>query len=311
MFVGIDTSNYTTSVAALEGEEFSNIRAVLPVKEGERGIRQSEALFMHTKSIGELFERLRLKEIKAVGVSVRPRNIEGSYMPVFLAGEAFARGVAHTAGVPLYKFSHQDGHIMAGIFSGQAKELMDGEFLSVHLSGGTTEILLTQFNGFGFDNKILGGTKDISAGQFIDRIGVRMGLKFPCGKELEQIAYKADKGISLPITERGGYLHFSGVETKAGKLLENSEFPQIARGVIENIAYSLSRAINSVIDKTGVTRVLVVGGVASNSMIRDIFNNNVNARMFFGSAQLSTDNAVGIACLARAGYEEEAKWSRE
>lgn len=321
IYQGFDTSNYTTSIASIDDSgRFNNIRSILPVKQGERGIRQSEGLFLHTKNIGILYEQLNIdfKNTAAVGVSVKPRNVEGSYMPVFLAGEAFARGVSHSLNLPLYEVSHQDGHIAAGIFSGNAEELLDGEFISVHLSGGTTEILKTKFNGTGFDNEIIGGTEDISAGQFIDRTGVYMGLSFPCGRELENIATGTLKSsitgtLKLPVCERNGYICFSGVETKVKGMINEYSQELIARAVLENIGEALSRAITSAIKKTSLNRILIVGGVASNSILRECFNQKIKGKLFFASNELSTDNAVGVAWLAGVIHNSgrERIWSRE
>ena len=201
--IGFDTSNYTTSTAWTDGKTDINVRQILYVKDGERGIRQSDGVFQHMKLMPVMYEKLSeqidFKDVKAVGVSTRPRCVEGSYMPVFLAGEGYAKVVANTLGVPLYEFSHQDGHIMAGIYSSGSFELLENDFISVHLSGGTTEILKSRYNGFNFDNEIVGGSKDISAGQFIDRVGVKMGLHFPAGKALEQLALKTEKGEKLPL----------------------------------------------------------------------------------------------------------------
>lgn len=319
IYQGFDTSNYTTSAAALDDNgSYENIREILPVKPGERGIRQSDGLFLHTKNIGALYQRLKIdfRETAAVAVSVKPRNVEGSYMPVFLAGASFAKGVAHSLNVPLYEVSHQDGHIAAGIFSGNADELLDKEFLSVHLSGGTTEILKTKFNGKGFENEIVGATKDISAGQFIDRTGVYLGLPFPCGKELERLALGTVKSqikgtLKLPICERNAYICLSGTETKIKGMINDYTPQLIARAVLENIAEVLSRAINSAIEKTSADRVLIVGGVASNSILRERFNQKIRGRLFFASGELSTDNAVGAAWLARAIYRKEHIWNQE
>lgn len=312
IYLGFDTSNYTTSAAALYDDgQYINLRTVLDVKLGERGIRQSDGLFMHIKNIGPLFENMDINFSKtaAVGVSVRPRNTEGSYMPVFLAGEAFARGIAHSLGVPLYEFSHQDGHIMAGVFSSGEYSLLDSAFLSVHLSGGTTEILRTQFNGHGFDNEIIGGTKDISAGQFIDRTGVYLGMKFPCGRELERLAANSSGTLKLPIAEQDGFVNFSGVETKIKGMVNKTDSAVIAAAVIENVGITLSRAINSAIEKANVKDVLIVGGVASNMILRNMFKENIKGRLFFASAELSTDNAVGTACLARV--KGSGIWNRK
>lgn len=306
IFLGFDTSNYTTSVAAVGPFGVKNIRSVLPVEEGKRGIRQSEGVFLHTKSIAELYCELDIdfNDVCAVSVSTRPRSVDGSYMPVFLVGEAFARGTAHTLGVPLMTFSHQDGHIMAGIFSGNNESLLSDEFLSVHLSGGTTEILKTKFNGNGFDNEIIGATKDISAGQFIDRTGVYLNMKFPCGKELEKLSEKAKNSIRLPICTDGAYMNFSGVETKVKGLIGKEDGSILARSVLENVRDTLTKAINSAINQTGIHNVLAVGGVMSNSLIRQGLTENINGSLYLAKPEFSSDNAVGTAALCRYVYSQ-------
>ena len=298
--LGFDTSNYTTSTAAYDEGTQLNIRRILTVGQGERGLRQSDAVFQHLKELPELFselaEKIDKKEVLAVGVSTRPRSVEGSYMPVFLAGEGYARVCADSLGVPLYRFSHQDGHIMAGIYSCHEFELLSKKFISVHLSGGTCEILLCRYNGYNFDCEIIGGSRDISAGQLIDRVGVKMGLQFPCGKELEQIAKKARDVISLPVNTDGAYINFSGIETKAISLIGKENDESLAKSLFVSVAKALERTLNHCIKKYEIENVLIVGGVASNSIIKE--NLNLCAKKHFASVEYSTDNAVGIAILA-------------
>ena len=188
--LGIDTSCYTTSVAVKCGEQMLHIKKMLDVKEGECGLRQSDALFQHIKNLPALFDDLKtninLKEFDhiTVAVSAKPRTVEGSYMPVFLAGQSFARTVADVLGAKYIETSHQDGHIMAAIYSCKNYSICDEAFLTYHLSGGTTELLLVRKNGNSFECEIVGGTRDLPAGQFIDRIGVKLGMQFPCGNIL-------------------------------------------------------------------------------------------------------------------------------
>lgn len=301
MYLGIDTSNYTTSAALITDGRIVSKRQLLPVKQGERGIRQSDGVFHHMKILPELFSQLAaehdLKKLSAVGVSVKPRNVEGSYMPVFLAGEGYARVIADTLKIPLCRFSHQDGHIMAGIYSGSAEELLNGEFLSVHLSGGTTEILKSVFSGNKFNNEIIGGTRDISAGQFIDRAGVKMGLPFPAGKPLEELSKSANSAVKLPISVDGAYMNFSGVETKASRMADGTDKAELALGVLTAVKNTLVKALQNAVNKTGIKRILIVGGVASNELIRRGLTDELDAQIFFASKELSCDNAVGIAKL--------------
>ena len=273
-------------------------RKIIDVKHGERGIRQSDGVFIHNRELPGFIEK-RIAEvggrINAVGVSTRPRNIEGSYMPVFTVGHGYARAVAAALGVNLYEFSHQDGHIMAGIHSADKYDLLNGKFLSVHLSGGTTEILSSEYNGTGFTNQIIGGTLDISAGQLIDRVGVQMGLKFPCGAELEKIADTTDKYIKLPFSVKGAYMNLSGIETKLIRMIEGVS-PEIARTAIIYVRDVLVKALNNAVCETGIKRILIAGGVASNSILRCGLE-KLDAEVIFASKELSTDNAVGIAVL--------------
>lgn len=302
--LGIDTSNYTTSVALYDGQAHKMQRKVLDVKEGMRGIRQSDGVFVHNrelpKMLSELFDGVK---IDAVGVSTKPRNVNGSYMPVFTVGDGYAKAIAAVLGVNCYEFSHQDGHIMAGIYSAGTFELLEAPFISVHLSGGTTEILRTEFNGYKFNNKIIGGTLDISAGQLIDRVGVKMGLKFPCGKELEALALTTDKTVKLPYSVKDSYVNLSGVETKLINTIDGPD-AVIARSVLCYTANILKKTVNAAKTQTGISKILIVGGVASNSIIRDELTAEFGNNIYFASKELSSDNAVGVAVLA---YKAEEK----
>ena len=305
IFLGIDTSNYTTSVCAVSDSSVTSRRRILDVRSGERGIRQSKGVFQHMKSFPELLESLSeevdMRSAAAVGVSTRPRSAEGSYMPVFLAGQGYARTIAAALGVPVFEYSHQDGHIMAGVCSCGCYELLEGAFISVHLSGGTTEILRTQYNGHGFDVQIIGGSRDISAGQFIDRVGVALGLDFPAGVHMERLADKTSGRVSLPVKTDGAWMNFSGVETKAQGLVGSADNAALARGVIFEIRRALMRTITAAMKETDIDRVLVVGGVASNAMIREGLCSLPGA-VCFASREFSTDNAMGIAELVRYEY---------
>ena len=306
--LGIDTSNYTTSVALFDGKDYTMIRKILDVKEGMRGIRQSDGVFIHNKELPIMLEKL-LDNVRldAVGVSTTPRNVEGSYMPVFTVGHGYARAISAALGIQCQEFSHQDGHIMAGIHSSNAYELLDMPFISVHLSGGTTEILRSIYDGERFQNEIVGGTLDISVGQLIDRVGVKMGMKFPCGKELECLAITTEDTIKLPYSVKDSYVNLSGVETKLLNLIGGKD-AVIARTVLVYVAEVLKRTITSALTSTNLKKILIVGGVASNSIIRNILSAEFGDNIHFASKELSSDNAVGIAVLTHMG---ENKWKKK
>lgn len=297
---GIDTSNYTTSTATFDGESYMMSRRLLDVKQGMRGIRQNEGVFAHNKALPDMIaERLVQsgRDIEAIGVSAKPRNAEGSYMPVFTVGHGYAKVLAAALGAELYEFSHQDGHIMAGIYSAQAGELLHEPFISVHISGGTTEILRSQYNGLGFENEIIGGTLDISAGQLIDRVGVAMGMKFPCGAELEKLSATTDTAAKLPYAIKGAYMNLSGVETRLLRSISGAD-AVAARTTLVYIRDILVKVINSAAKQTGLKKILIVGGVASNMIIRNGLSAMQGLEVYFASTELSSDNAVGVAALA-------------
>ena len=307
MILGIDTSNYTTSIALYDGNCIINERKILPVKQGFRGLRQSEALFNHVKQLPELFEKIRKQNLKIDGISVSttPRNINGSYMPVFLAGESFARSLAAILHVPLYAFSHQEGHIMAGIYSSNQFDLLKSPFISVHLSGGTTEILLTEYSECRFKTDIIGKTLDISAGQLIDRVGVDLGLSFPCGKEFDALSLTSETSVKLPVSVKNSDINFSGAETKCKEFYNKHTNSDICKGILECISLSLIKAINHCIEKYQIENVLLAGGVASNTILRQKLNDNIKATVIFATAELSTDNAVGTSILGYLQKQSE------
>lgn len=297
--LGFDTSNYTTSIALYNNGECIQSRKLLNVKEGERGLRQSDALFQHIKQLPDVIKNLgQISNVNAVGVSTRPRSVDGSYMPVFLAGVSFAETASAVLGVPLYKFSHQDGHIMAGILSSKATSLLEEPFIAIHASGGTTEILLCSYTGLGFSAHIIGGTKDISAGQVIDRVGVNFGCKFPCGKELDELSVLSTNAPILPMSHNDGYFNFSGLETKAVSLT-TTDLHDIACGVFLSISKTFEKAIKFCAEKYSIKKVLVVGGVASSKFIKKYLADRLDVELYFASSELSSDNAFGIAALAQ------------
>ena len=304
IYLGIDTSNYTTSVAAVDdsGVIVADERIILNVEQGKRGLRQSDALFLHIKNLPVLFKKIgSLGKISAVGVSTTPRRTEGSYMPVFLSGYACASAIAETHGAKLLEFSHQEGHLRAGKLN-LAQDLPD-RFYAVHLSGGTTEILNVKCEGARFSSEIIGGTQDISAGQLVDRIGVKLGLPFPCGKELEKLAAKSDSPLKFKLSAKECFVSFSGVEAQAMRAADNDTLPcDLARGILFAISDTLSKAFKSVLAQYNERPILLAGGVASNQIIRTRLEKEFGDLVLFSDPKYATDNAVGIALMAKENY---------
>ena len=307
LFLGIDTSNYTTSVALIDGDnKVVQKKRLLPVKDGERGIRQSDAVFHHTKVYPELLEELLkdvLEPITAIGVSVTPTTEKGSYMPCFLVGESVATSLSSALKVPLFKFSHQQGHIAAALYSANKTELFNSKFIAFHVSGGTTDAVLCEAENNTLKITPVASSNDLKAGQAVDRIGVKMGLLFPCGKELEKLALKSEKIYKNKIKLYDGDCSLSGLENKCLKMLENGESKEdTAKFLLTYIADTLSEMVKNIFSEYGELPLVFAGGVMSNSIIREIITSRFQA--FFAEPEFSCDNAAGIAVLTKLNFEK-------
>ncbi|MGN0460627.1 MAG: peptidase M22 [Ruminococcus sp.] len=303
VFLGIDTSNYTTSLAIYDNDSKSDIsvRKLLPVKEGELGIRQSDAVFHHNRQLPELFDELMEKyrgEITAIGVSEKPRPIEGSYMPCFTVGMGYARVLSKALSVPLYTFTHQHGHIVSALYSVGRLDLIGKPFLSFHISGGTTEALLVDEK---FNITLVANTLDLNAGQAVDRVGLMLGCKFPCGKELEQIALKYDGTVKAHPTLKNGNCCLSGLENICKNMLSKGESKEkTAYFCLKYIEETLYKMAISLKEKYGNLPIIFAGGVMSNKIISKSMKTRLDC--IFAKPEYSTDNGVGIACLAEKAW---------
>ncbi|MBQ7821642.1 MAG: peptidase M22 [Clostridia bacterium] len=313
--IGFDTSNYTTSAAVFDiesGEMLANLKMPLPVAKGERGLRQSEALFAHVKNLPEICERLRgsfkYEQICAIGYSAYPRDEAGSYMPCFLAGKSAAYSLA-SAGAPIYAFSHQAGHVMAALWHSGRRELLDSPFLAFHVSGGTTELLYVKPEDSGFDIELIGATADINAGQLVDRVGVMLGLSFPCGPALEELSKGFDHTkrkctLTQKTVVKGITCNLSGAENKASKALADGvDKSEIAFFVLDFIARNLDAMTLAAKEKYGEMPVLYAGGVMSNGYIKSYLASRHDAA--FAPPVYSADNACGTAILAAQKYTKD------
>lgn len=302
--IGFDTSNYTTSIAYYDGVSGLNCSKLLPVKEGELGLRQSDAVFQHVKSLPELSGRLFSNvgdDITAVGVSTRPRAVEGSYMPCFMVGYAQAKVLADSLHVPLVECSHQQGHVAASLWSAGRLDLMDTPHLAWHLSGGTTELLLVEPEGKNVRCTRIGGTTDISAGQLIDRTGQMLGLAFPSGKHVDALSSDAVKQDYFRVKCAGAEFSLSGIQNKVQQYHSAGKDPaETAAYALRCVSYAVYTATVNAQKLYPGLNVVLSGGVASNSMLRKIME---PLSPVFAEPQYSTDNAMGVAVLTFRAQE--------
>ena len=375
IYLGIDTSCYTTSVALMDeaGQLLGEARQILSVKPGRCGLQQSEMVFQHTRNLPRLMEEAvgqalgSVKtgdgstangvaveedgtanasglaglasagyELAAIGVSGYPRPLENSYMPAFLAGLSVARSVAAVTGARLEIISHQENHLEAGLWSAGGPAV--DRFLLLHASGGTTDVLLAELQPKGrYRITEVGGSLDLHAGQFVDRIGVALGLQFPTGPALEALAKQAlerstlvdtdanavaseavsepsiasgsEAGVvpmvELPVSVRKLQVSLSGPCTAAlCKLQAGADPTALALGVEHALAETFARVLRNGAQEYRVRDVLLVGGVGSNNYIRQHVEQKLAklrypVRLWVPEGRFSCDNATGCAAFAR------------
>ncbi len=306
-FLGIDTSNYTTSFAFYENGKVTQVKQLLPVKDGEKGIRQSDAVFHHTKAYPDLLRQLLSEtgnNIEGVGVSVKPTTQEGSYMPCFIVGKGVAEAISLSCGVPVYDFSHQQGHIAAALYSAGKMHLLNQKFLAFHISGGTTDLVLCHPSEKNVFSTIpVSSSSDLKAGQAVDRIGVQMGIKFPAGKELEKLALNSQKEYKNKIKLIDGKCSLSGLQNKCEKMLSQGESNEdVAKFLFCYIADVVIAMTKEALSGLEQMPVVFAGGVMSNSIIQKKVAQAIDDS-FFAQPHFSCDNAAGVAILAEESHQ--------
>ena len=308
-YLGLDTSNYTTSAAywARGADKPVQAKQLLPVKAGEMGLRQSDAVFHHTRQLPDVMERLTEAlggGIAAVAASDRPQQVEGSYMPCFLVGAGAARQLGAALGVPVHFFTHQRGHIMAALTGADCLHLRRAPFLAFHVSGGTTDALLVEPDADCIIRcRVVGHSLDLKAGQLIDRVGGMLGLPFPAGPALEQLAAQAQSTYRVRPTLKGCDCHLSGVENQCRDRLAAGQPPaEVARFCLDSVCAAVTGLTEALLMQYGDLPLVYAGGVMSNQMLKQTLTDRFGGH--FAPPMYSADNAAGIACLCKVREEE-------
>ena len=302
-YLGIDTSNYTTSVALYDSKNKRVIskKKLLPVKLGELGLRQSDAVFEHTKQFFEIYNELpsnMLKQVSAIGVSVKPSEADGSYMPCFLVGKNLADCISHTCDVPLYYFSHQSGHIMASLYSSSKTDLIGEKFIAFHVSGGTTDMLYVEPSDETFKCRLIGKSLDLKFGQAVDRLGKLFDMPFPSGAHLDKLAQSGNNTLKFPTKLIDWNCSVSGFENKFTEYLSKGYAKDdIANSFFNAIADVLIKMAKTARNSYGDLPIVFSGGVMSNTIIKCKIT-NVLSNAYFCAPEFSSDNAAGVALLS-------------
>ncbi len=306
-YFGIDTSNYTSSCAVYDSDtnSFISYKKLLPVNDGQLGLRQSDAVYHHTQNLPVLLKNLIDKcgnDYGCISASYAPRDCDGSYMPCFSVGTGFADVLSASFKCNLNMFSHQAGHIAAALYSSGQTQLIEKEFIAFHVSGGTTDVLLVKPDLQNiFDIRIVAASLDLKAGQAVDRIGGMLGLKFPAGPQLDKLACESTKEFKIKPFSKNGSCSFSGLENKCRQMVQdNCEPCDIAKYCIDYIYHALKIMTEAVLSDIGSIPVIYAGGVMSNSIISARLSNDFDSH--FATPEFSSDNACGTAYL---GYIKE------
>jgi len=311
-YLGIDTSSCATSAAVYDstsGSVLGSVKINLQIKDGDLGMQQNDAIFLHTQNVSELMEQLTfqtdISQFDAVGVSVRSSDENDSYMPAFLAGQAIASAIAAVMKVPVYEFSHQAGHIMSSLFGTNFYQEIQKDFLAFHVSSGTTDALLCSLNAGSLTITELGTSLDIHAGQVIDRVGRMIGLRFPSGEQMDELAEKSNTyDLANPVL-KGCNCCLAGLENQCKTIYRRTHDREyIARYCLNSIAaviLSMSRILK--VKYLDLSDIVYAGGVMSSTVIRKFIMGSVNNARFTKPAWLSGDNAVGVSILAARSHE--------
>jgi N6-L-threonylcarbamoyladenine synthase len=221
-------------------------------------------------------------------------------------GSGAAEVISTLLGVPLIRTNHQAGHVAAARIG---TDLADGPHLALHLSGGTTEVLLCREGG---GLALLGGSEDLHAGQFVDRVGVKLGLGFPAGPHLERLAEGVSPQSRIVATCRGLQCSFSGAEAQVMRMADSGEYTkeQIAAEVYSCLARTIEKLLTNACRQTGLNDVLLAGGVVSSKRFRALLLERIArkespVRAHFARPEYSGDNAVGVAMIGRKQYLAE------
>lgn len=306
IILGIDTSCYTTSIAAisLNKEIILNEKIILKVKKDNKGLRQSEAVFQHVNNMGEISQLIdeKLKNYNVVGVcvSTKPRPVDNSYMPVFSVGYNFAKLLSSINNCHFYETTHQENHIEASLFNNNLEN--KNKFLAVHMSGGTTEILLVEKKETDYNIEIVGGSLDVSFGQLVDRLGVALNYNFPCGKYIDENALKCREKIKdgLKTSVKEGYMNLSGIENQINKIIKDYDKEYLSKILLDTLVRSMYKSLTYICEKYNIKEVVFGGGVSASQYIKKELSEKLKRekiKPYFTDKEYATDNAVGCAII--------------
>ena len=329
--LGIDTSCDETAAAVVaDGKEvLSNVVASqIETHQEYGGIVPELASRKHIEAINFIVSRalaeanVTFKDLDAIAVTNRPGLIGA-----LLVGVAAAKSLAYSHDLPLLGINHIEGHIYANYM---VHDTLTFPHICLTVSGGHT--LLVEVHE-GWKYKVLGGTQDDAAGEVYDKVAKYLGLGFPGGKIMDELAQKGDPSavkFPRPMRNSGDYqFSFSGIKTsvryfvekarRAGTLVESGQAAAKHTNpdtvTVEDIAASFQAAVVDVLvyksiraaKSTGAKTITLTGGVAANSQLRVSLKTaaaEIGAELYYPPMNLCTDNGAMIAGIAYEKYQQ-------
>lgn len=310
--LAIESSCDETSVAILKNdtELLSNIIAS-QVESHKRfgGVVPEVASRHHVEVITLCIEdalqeaAIEASDLDAVAVTYGP-----GLVGALLVGMAAAKAFAWAHGLPLIPVNHMAGHLMA---AREVKELTY-PLLALLVSGGHTELVYVQKPG---DYKIIGETRDDAVGEAYDKVGRVMGLSYPAGREIDQLAHKGQDTYHFPramIKEDNLEFSFSGLKSAFINLHHNAQ-QKSEDLILEDLCASFQAAVMDILmaktkkalSSYSVKSLVVAGGVAANQGLRERLSQDIqDVEVIIPPLRLCGDNAGMIALAAAIEYEK-------
>ncbi len=313
--LGIETSCDESSVAlVLDGRQIlanvihsqtdhSKFGGVVPEVAGRVHLRKIVPVYRQALSEAGV----SLDDVDLIAATMGP----GLIGPL-LVGLTFAKGLAFAAGKHFIGVHHIEGHVAANLLEHPD---LQANHLTLIVSGGHT--MLVEVRRFG-SYDILGATRDDALGEAFDKVGKLMGLGYPGGARLDQLAQQGDpKYHRFPraLLKEGYQFSYSGLKTAVALFLAKLSEAEFERHKADIAASFQEAAVSVVVEKTvraalerDLHDVSISGGVAANSRLRVMLAEQLSAikrRLFYPSLELCTDNAAMIAAAGFYRYQEE------
>ena len=304
LIMGIESSCDETSVAIVKNgrEVLSNcINSQIKIHEEYGGVVPEIASRCHTEVINGIMKQalkeanVTLDDIDAIAVTEGP-----GLVGALLVGVSYSKGLSYVTGKPLIAVNHIEGHIAGNYIT--HKDLKP-PFLCLIISGGHTHLVnVKSYNDF----EILGKTRDDAIGEAFDKVARVVGLGYPGGPKVDNLAKEGKSTIKLPVTHFENLdFSFSGIKTAVINL--NHKDPNINKAdlcasfqsaVTEMLLTNMKKAV----ELYSSDKIVIAGGVSRNSFIRSSFDNfakELNIKVYYPEPILCTDNA---AMIAASGY---------